>query len=325
MTNFRNLLETLASTRTRLETPAQVLQAIKEYEGADEIMNADFNHIKEQASYRFRDAFNISRQMLLAIEDRQDWWDELYWAFPSTFTQLNKFKKALAKCEDSKIKAAAENELTVWEEIANGMKALKPKVVKAAKKREEAKAKAQMEFSAKKQASGAMISLLEKHRKEYITEANKKAKAYLKMKLKDLAAKDWDLNELVPNNARSEGARQERAFYLSITEDDAAKNPNFYTRTGPNFRKASKQQEKKWLDLQARGAEMNYDSFINKMVVKVGEPCVEADLKGSIWTNAVLTVTTESGEQQVWKTKIILNFSKFGKMFNQFPTRKMKK
>ena len=60
------------------------------------------------------------------------------------------------------------------------------------------------------------------------------------------------------------------------------------------------------------------------MITKIGKPVTNAKMAGNIWTNAVLTVTTNDGEEQVWNTKMILNFSKYQKMFNQFPSRRKK-
>jgi D-xylose transport system substrate-binding protein len=73
-----------------------------------------------------------------------------------------------------------------------------------------------------------------------------------------------------------------------------------------------------------KGAEDAYRNFMEKMIQKIGKPVVGAKMTGSIWTNAVLTVTTEDNEEQVWHTQMILNFSKYQKMFNQFPSRRKK-
>jgi hypothetical protein len=73
-----------------------------------------------------------------------------------------------------------------------------------------------------------------------------------------------------------------------------------------------------------KGAEDAYRDFMEKMIQKIGKPVVDATMTGSIWTNAVLHVTTDDGEEQSWKTQMILNFSKYQKMFNQFPSRRIK-
>ena len=43
-----------------------------------------------------------------------------------------------------------------------------------------------------------------------------------------------------------------------------------------------------------------------------------------MWSYSFLYVTTPSNGDQCWKTQQIINQSKLGKLFNQFPTRKIK-
>jgi hypothetical protein len=76
--------------------------------------------------------------------------------------------------------------------------------------------------------------------------------------------------------------------------------------------------------MNKKGAEDAYRDFMEKMIQKIGKPVVDAKMTGNIWTNAVLTVTTDDNEEQVWHTQMILNFSKYQKMFNQFPSRRKK-
>lgn len=47
-------------------------------------------------------------------------------------------------------------------------------------------------------------------------------------------------------------------------------------------------------------------------------------MSGNIWTGTTLMVTTNDGEEQIWNTQMIINFSKYQKMFNQFPSRRKK-
>ena len=71
-------------------------------------------------------------------------------------------------------------------------------------------------------------------------------------------------------------------------------------------------------------AAAEYDAFIAKLVKKIG-PVVTAELDGNhVWSHSILTVVLKSGEQQRWKTQQITNISKYGKHFNQWPSRKMK-
>ena len=323
MAKFRSLLETLASTRTRLSTPQEILAAIAEYESEAEILNADFNHIKEQAGYRFRDAFKGLRDYMLSsyTGDRPQWWEDLYWAFPTSYTSFTKFKKALKAVQDAKITNMAEQELALWEPIADGLKALKDKAVKAVTKREERKAAEANILKGKKQQSAVMIELLESHRSEFLKRAEAQARNYLDNAIKALAKKDWNLDALIPTGRRATDDEEKRKnFFRKITE---AADP-YRSHKQPEIRKRSVKSEKRFIDAEVAAAELDYNGFINKMIEKIGRPVIAAELKGSIWTSARLTVTTVDGEEQVWETKIILNVSKFGNLFNQFPTRRKK-
>lgn len=71
-------------------------------------------------------------------------------------------------------------------------------------------------------------------------------------------------------------------------------------------------------------ASAQFDSYVAKLTAKVGE-VTAAQLHGDhVWSYSVLHVTTVAGDFQVWKTQRIVNFSKLGKVFNQYPTRQVK-
>ncbi|TXH09273.1 MAG: hypothetical protein E6R03_17030 [Hyphomicrobiaceae bacterium] len=71
-------------------------------------------------------------------------------------------------------------------------------------------------------------------------------------------------------------------------------------------------------------AAYQFDSYAAKLTYKIGA-VVSAELLGhGVWTCSNLIVVLPSGEKQVWHTKGIMNCSKLGKHFPQFPTRKVK-
>jgi hypothetical protein len=65
----------------------------------------------------------------------------------------------------------------------------------------------------------------------------------------------------------------------------------------------------------------SFDAYIEKLIIKVGD-CDDAQIKGELWDNSILTVKKGDMEEQ-WKTQMIVNISKLGKLFNQWPTRKI--
>jgi phage terminase Nu1 subunit (DNA packaging protein) len=73
----------------------------------------------------------------------------------------------------------------------------------------------------------------------------------------------------------------------------------------------------------ARAAAANYDDYSHKLANKVGE-AVSATVEGNLWSHSICTVTKVDGTVERWKTQCILNQSCLGKVFNQWPTRKMK-
>lgn len=65
-----------------------------------------------------------------------------------------------------------------------------------------------------------------------------------------------------------------------------------------------------------------FNSYLAKLAKKIGARINSANLQGSIWTDCLLHVYTETGEQ-VWSTRVIINRSVYNKLFNQWPTRRV--
>lgn len=69
-----------------------------------------------------------------------------------------------------------------------------------------------------------------------------------------------------------------------------------------------------------------FDAFGLKLVGKVGEGVTEASIKADcgVWVESTLTVTKADGSAERWLTKRIINCSVHGKLFHQWPTRKLR-
>jgi hypothetical protein len=66
-----------------------------------------------------------------------------------------------------------------------------------------------------------------------------------------------------------------------------------------------------------------YDLFVVKLCQKIGD-CESATIEGShVWGHSFLTVEKKSG-REIWKTQQIINTSKLGTAFNQWPSRIVK-
>ena len=74
----------------------------------------------------------------------------------------------------------------------------------------------------------------------------------------------------------------------------------------------------------ATDAAADFDAYVAKLESKVGE-CATAEIQGVLWNESILSVTKMDGTVERWKTQMIINVSSFGKLFNQYPTRKLKK
>lgn len=78
----------------------------------------------------------------------------------------------------------------------------------------------------------------------------------------------------------------------------------------------------RFFDSVYRDAAAQFDDYVAKLESKVGKADEAVIDDSPLWNGSVLTVRV-AGEIQRWKTKMIVNVSCLGKLFNQFPTRRM--
>ena len=320
-------------TEARMTTVGEIISAIAGHKKAGEILNPAYKDLTDQARRIFGKDAAAGREAILTFlhkGDKDPTLHDLYYAWPyDSLVSLGKVEKLAAKLkpEHKAISAIAGKLLKDWKPVADDLKDLKGKVVKVSQKRAEAKAAAQKVMSGKKASSAPLIKIFESHMNEYIAMAEKRAKDFIEDRLAVLKKHDYDLNKVAPMpNSRTMGsseyksAQAKRDLYRSIT-----KSVESVSRPGaPDIRKPNQEMINRYIEMNKKGAEDAYRNFMEKMIQKIGKPVVDAKMTGNIWTNATLTVTTEDGEEQVWHTQMILNFSKYQKMFNQFPSRRKK-
>lgn len=328
MKSFKNYI-----AESRMTTHGEIAAAIAGYKKEGEILNPAYKDLTDQARRIFSHDCSYVNELILAhirAGDKTPELNELYYDWPSdSFVSLGKAAKSLAKLKDPKFKnviTAGTEVINKWKPIAVDLKELKGKVVKVSQKRAEAKEAAAKVMSGKKADSAALIKILESHMNEYVSAARKRAKEFIDDRLAILKKSDWDLNKVAPlphsrmSTTEYRSAQSKRDLYRSIT-----KSKESTTRPGqPDIREPNQTMIDRYIEMNAKGAEDAYRSFMEKMIQKIGKPVIHAKMAGSIWTNATLTVTTDDGEEQVWSTQMILNFSKYQKMFNQFPSRRKK-
>jgi hypothetical protein len=320
-------------TEARLTTVGDITATIAGHKKAGEILNPDYQDLVGQTRRVFGGETRQVRDLILKhmhAGNRTPELEDLYYSWPDdSFVSLNKAARLIAKVKGPKFKDVVKggNELVKkWSPIANDLKALKDKIVKVTQKRAEAKQAAQQVMSAKKVSSEPLIRILESHLEEYKSMARNRATEFINSKLDILKKADWHLNKVAPppNTAQYgygdeyKAASAKRSLYTSIT----TAKPR---RVGePDVVEPNRVAIKRYIDNAVNLAEISYRNFMEKMIEKIGKPVVDADMTGRIWDNAILTVTTDDGEKQVWHTQMIINFSKYQRMFNQFPTRRKK-
>lgn len=317
-------------TEARMTTVGEVTAAIAKHKKAGEILNPEYQDLVGQAKRIMR---NSSPDFLSLVpnwrDDRnQDLMDLNYTSFDS-FASHKKIEKLIAKVEKAnnpnykKAVAAVKQYLKDWKGIGEDLALLKGKVVKVTQKRAEAKQAAATAMGKKFADSSSLIKIFESHLQEYKDMAEKRAREFVKDRLDFLKKHDWDLDKAVPRTksySDYKATEQKRQVYSALTKSTSSSR-----RYGePDIREPDQVKIDHYVKMNVQGAEDAYRSFMQKMIEKIGKPVVNAKMTGNIWTNATLTVTTNDGEEQVWNTKMILNFSKYQKMFNQFPSRRKK-
>jgi hypothetical protein len=97
-----------------------------------------------------------------------------------------------------------------------------------------------------------------------------------------------------------------------------------YSPREPHLADVTPELVAKFIAKAKERAAIDFDAFIVKLVQKIGA-CKKAELTGDfVWSYSFLAVDKVGGVREVWKTQQIINVSKLGRLFNQWPTRLMK-
>ena len=163
-------------------------------------------------------------------------------------------------------------------------------------------------------------------RSEAIARAEKETQTLVDRMIQDLVAVDMDLDKAAPypkaniDKAAYQQAMTRRSMFLNI-----ARSVKHTRRPSDPFTvEVTNEAINRVLTQAAENAAAEYDAFVAKLIGKIGEVS-EAELFGNhVWGNSMLHVTKLDGTKECWKTQMIINISKLGKLFNQFPTRKVK-
>lgn len=162
-----------------------------------------------------------------------------------------------------------------------------------------------------------------------VDNAEKKATSVVKAAIEILESNDWDLSLVAPrpsSNMWDRVAYNEQnskyLLYVAITDGVADDNRSSYRK----MRIRNIEREQKYINNAKEEANFAFDKYVAKMISKIGD-VDSAELSNvyanNVWGYSILTVVKD-GVKTNWKTQQIINCSKLGNLFNQWPTRKMK-
>lgn len=161
---------------------------------------------------------------------------------------------------------------------------------------------------------------------EAVDRARSSAEQMIRQMTEVLEAVGYDLNKAAPYPKTTIGRA---AYMVAMSRRSMFKHvfvPAKPTRKfdEPDLVVFSDAAGDRFIESAGQDAAVQYDAFVAKLNAKIGE-VVDAELVGNhVWGYSKLYVTKEDGTKECWKTQMIINVSKLGKVFNQFPTRKVK-
>ena len=157
-----------------------------------------------------------------------------------------------------------------------------------------------------------------------IARAEQKAEITIRVIKDALAHGGWDIDKVAPYPKGSDSKYHEKMSKRCLYESVTTWTKSSRAMHEPNIRKEHPEAETRFIQASKENAAAQYDAFIEKLEDKIGLHR-SASLQGNhVWSYSILTVELETGDIQRWKTQQIINVSKLGKLFNQWPSRKIK-
>lgn len=205
-----------------------------------------------------------------------------------------------------------------WLPVRDKWETLKTMVVKTTKVRAEKKQEIENEKQKKFFDSSTLVGALTKHLEDYKNRAQELATKQYEDTMKELEKHGWDLDKAAPR-PHSRMTRSDYRFYQNRRDHLLALSDG-----DKNMRRFSPSKQAKFVQTQVDNAHHEYMSWVQKMIEKIGKPVTGATITGNPWVRSTLKVQTSDNEEQTWSTKMIINRSKYDKLFNQFPSRRIK-
>lgn len=143
---------------------------------------------------------------------------------------------------------------------------------------------------------------------------------------KELKAANYDVQACAPYPSGSLGrdsyheALRKYHLFSALTKW----RKGTYSPREPHYADMDSAKKAKFIKNAKEAAAAQYDMFVGKMISKIGD-VTKTELEGNhVWGYSFLTVRKPDGSEEIWKTQMILNISKLGLVFNQWPSRKVK-
>jgi hypothetical protein len=295
------------------------------YFKAGEIIKPEFDTIKNKLNRVIEKEFDDINQRNWEVSVHN--FTTLRSFHPSLFT-LPRMKRVLPpRNKDIPYTIEVLNFYEKWIPVAEDYKKLKLIVKKTTVKRAEVKKSKEIEF-ARKCHVDPLVQTLMQHHDAFIKGARRAAGemydenlAYLKENggLEKVAPLPTFTEFNIKRTIMTTSGQRTITSYDKEGFERAKRKHEFYK----DFIMTSRES---YIEDNEEYAHEVFMSWIKKMAAKIKKIVIEADMNdnGDPWGNSVLKVTTEDGEHQVWHTKMIINRSKYAKLFHQFPTRRMK-
>lgn len=116
---------------------------------------------------------------------------------------------------------------------------------------------------------------------------------------------------------------EKRAFVYQIF---TARKREDWTDKSPTVVLFDTRKAGEYIENEVARAVASYNAWVYKLIGKIGEVSKAKlrDADADLWGYSHLEVVSVERGPEVWKTQEIVNCSKLGKYFNQWPTRKLK-
>ena len=162
-------------------------------------------------------------------------------------------------------------------------------------------------------------------KKQAVERANDAAREMVARAAAELKAGGDDLQLVAPypkSNLSRAVYRQQLAKYKFFSRITTSRKSS-RSMHEPDYRDMNPEAVEHFVKEARENAAFEFEAYVCKLTAKIG-PVSEAKLEGThVWSYSFLNVIKANGERESWKTQTILNQSVYGKVFNQFPTRKV--